>query len=640
MRILSSGKEQKEENSFQEKLEFSTSSLIPKLLDEQATGVQTKSWLNQNYPPEQRSQIKFLEISGKGLSGLLDLTDFVSLEELYCYDNQLTGIKFSENAFDKLRVLHVGNNQYPSQDLSLFSRLIKLEVLNLGNNNFTGSLKFLKNLTNLRSLDISDTNIEDGLIYLSDQLESLFCRVEKKVKCRKISEALKDYDLGHDCYDFQAWKKDENWLVMPGSWPKEKFNQELKVLKSDLPSKRKKLFTLVNSIYQNLVLVEEKDIEKMQKEARKILLFDNFEDELELDFNSLLLVAESHLLTNQKLGVLEEKIKKLRQDNKLLEEKNEFWKFLRLELTKQNEEKKCNIMLTNCVECGKEYEENHHKELGYRYDKSFSSYLCDDCRKSEGKEIEKIYIRKNNNKFKNNKIKNTMTNTNNTTNEKIFILEWESAELKDRTMRYENFKVITGSEKGNLLFYSTFFVDEFKFKKGEVYQLSTPGNFVEDTSGAIPGSFDASGIIQGIDNGSYEFEKVAPVLLIKELWEEKEEKAKKLNSTEKDLEQKKKDATKINQELLSVRKELSDLQNKFSNLQLEKDERVSELSQIKENLKNKEKEAEEKRQKLVNSEEKVKQLEKQLANLQSEKDNMESEWVSPEEKKQSQQEKK
>jgi len=84
-------------------------------------------------------------------------------------------------------------------------------------------------------------------------------------------------------------------------------------------------------------------------------------------------------------------------------------------------------------------------------------------------------------------------------------------------MRYENFKVIAGSEEENLLFYSTFFVDKFKFKKGEVYQLSTFGNFVEDTSGTIPGGFDASGIIQGIDNGGYEFEKISPTLVIKEI---------------------------------------------------------------------------------------------------------------------------
>jgi hypothetical protein len=84
-------------------------------------------------------------------------------------------------------------------------------------------------------------------------------------------------------------------------------------------------------------------------------------------------------------------------------------------------------------------------------------------------------------------------------------------------MRYEKFKVVWGSEKENLFFYSTFFIDNFKFKKGEFYQLSTPGNFVEDTSGTIPGGYDASGIIQGIDNGGYEFEKIAPALLIKEL---------------------------------------------------------------------------------------------------------------------------
>lgn len=84
-------------------------------------------------------------------------------------------------------------------------------------------------------------------------------------------------------------------------------------------------------------------------------------------------------------------------------------------------------------------------------------------------------------------------------------------------MRYEKFEVVTGSDQENLFFYSTFFVDNFKFKKGEFYQLSTPGNFVKDTSGSIPGNFGDSGIIQGIDDGGYEFEKVVPALLIKEL---------------------------------------------------------------------------------------------------------------------------
>jgi Leucine-rich repeat (LRR) protein len=144
-----------------------------------------------------------LDISGKGLDGLLNLVDFTNLEELYCYDNQLTEIKFATSSFDKLRVLHVGNNSFCEQGLDLFSHLSRLEVLNLRNNNFRDDLKVLKGLVNLRSLDISDTNISSGLIYLSEKLESLFCQVEKESECQKIKEALKDYDLGNDCYDFQ-----------------------------------------------------------------------------------------------------------------------------------------------------------------------------------------------------------------------------------------------------------------------------------------------------------------------------------------------------------------------------------------------------------------------------------------------------
>jgi len=173
-------------------------------LDNQTKKTQVQLWLNQNYPQDQRNQIRYLEISGKGLVGSLDLTDFVNLEELYCYDNQLTGIKFADSSLDKLRVLHVGGNNFPEQDLTLFSHLVKLEVLNLENNNFVGSLRPLENLVNLRSLDISDTNIDSGLIYLSDKLEGLFCQVEKQTSCQKIKDELKDYALTHDCYDFQT----------------------------------------------------------------------------------------------------------------------------------------------------------------------------------------------------------------------------------------------------------------------------------------------------------------------------------------------------------------------------------------------------------------------------------------------------
>jgi len=48
---------------------------------------------------------------------------------------------------------------------------------------------------------------------------------------------------------------------------------------------------------------------------------------------------------------------------------------------------------------------------------------------------------------------------------KKLILEWENTELKDGTIPYEKFKVIVGSDKEKLLFYSTFFANNIKFKK-------------------------------------------------------------------------------------------------------------------------------------------------------------------------------
>ncbi|MCE8168243.1 MAG: hypothetical protein I3275_06535 [Candidatus Moeniiplasma glomeromycotorum] len=595
-KILGSNKEQKEKNFFQEKSNFSA---IPKLLDESETKNSTELWLRKNYPLGQRNQIKFLEISSRELCGLLDLTDFINLEELYCYDNQLSGIKFADSIFSKLRVLHVGNNHFPPQDLSLFSRFTELEVLNIENNNFTGSLKILKNLVNLKSLDISDTNIESGLIHLSNQLESLFCRAEKEVKCQKISEELKDYELGHDCYDFQAWKEEENWLIMPGSWPKNRANKERKFLETEPLNQEKNLLTLINRIYQQLILIEEKNVaaslekdikefhNKIKKRQKEVIRDDEFENESEFNFNGLALVAEKYLLAGQKIRVLEEEIKKLKQNNSLLAEKNEFGKFLQLELIKQNEEVIINKKLKNDLLL--EIDDNNYKS-------------------------------KNN--INKNKITNNMTNNTNNKNEKIFILEWSSAELKDGTMRYEKFKVITGSNKENLNFYTTFFTGNTKFKKGEFYQLSTPGNFVQDSSE----------IIQGIDNGGYEFEKVYPSLLIKELWEEKIEKTGKIDLLEADLEKRKQEVNRINRELSDKKIEFNNLQSKFNNLQTEKTNRDEKISSLERSIQEKDKKIQEIKQKSENLETEKSQLKNQLTNLQDEKEKIENDWLSPDRK--------
>jgi len=158
-----------------------------------------------------------LKIEEKNLVGKLDLSEYINLEELYCYHNRLTKIDFANDSFSKLRVLHVGGNDFPEQDLSIFSEFSNLKVLNLGNNNFVDSLKPLKNLKKLLSIDISDTNINEGLEYLPKELESLYCQIEKKenAKCSQIREELKDYclDDGYS-YDYQTWREENEEKII------------------------------------------------------------------------------------------------------------------------------------------------------------------------------------------------------------------------------------------------------------------------------------------------------------------------------------------------------------------------------------------------------------------------------------------
>jgi hypothetical protein len=100
-------------------------------------------------------------------------------------------------------------------------------------------------------------------------------------------------------------------------------------LEAESLNKEKKLLALVNSIYQKLVLVEEKNVifslkedidkfqnamEKMQKEAREILFLNSFKDELEFDPNNLVLVAEKYLLANQKNKIFRGRDKKVKAE--------------------------------------------------------------------------------------------------------------------------------------------------------------------------------------------------------------------------------------------------------------------------------------------------------------------------------------
>jgi len=196
-----------------------------------------QEWLDKEYPKETRKTISKLDISNKDLKGLLSLEDFINLEELECYDNQLTSLDVSrclklerlncyknqlvnldisknswlvqlvcsENkltslnlseksqltelyCFDnllteldlsslnpeKLERLDISDNDFSKQDLSFLSKFINLKYLQVGTyneekiknniyNRFCGSLESLKDLTKLEELDISNTDVNQGI---------------------------------------------------------------------------------------------------------------------------------------------------------------------------------------------------------------------------------------------------------------------------------------------------------------------------------------------------------------------------------------------------------------------------------------------------------------------------------------------
>jgi hypothetical protein len=121
---------------------------------------------------------------------------------------------------EKLIEVNIENNNFEKQDLTLFSNFVKLEKLYLGTtkqdkiqkdtyNRFTGSLETLKNLTKLKELDISNTDINAGLEYLPNNLKKIYCinYFSNKVGCEEIQKELESClkYLKNDVkyYDFQ-----------------------------------------------------------------------------------------------------------------------------------------------------------------------------------------------------------------------------------------------------------------------------------------------------------------------------------------------------------------------------------------------------------------------------------------------------
>ncbi|CAG8561875.1 18483_t:CDS:2 [Racocetra persica] len=186
---------------------------------------------------EDCSQLTKLNCSNNSLKEL-NVQPFPNLKELNCSKNDLAGLELSENLqLEQLNItdrnsdikeLHKlyeehNNNKYSGigNHYFRFAQIFSRKFTKLDNeikrreqgkyNKFNGSLEFLKNMSKLKTLDISNTDINEGVKYLPDSVseiyysfkdipeskvkeiaEELKCREEKKIRDKQNEETNKE----------------------------------------------------------------------------------------------------------------------------------------------------------------------------------------------------------------------------------------------------------------------------------------------------------------------------------------------------------------------------------------------------------------------------------------------------------------
>jgi Leucine-rich repeat (LRR) protein len=151
-------------------------------------------------------QVEQINFSSNQLTNL-SLKGLTKIEKIFCSDNKLKSLEFLKSLSPtEIRTLRMGNNKFPAQDLSCFAHLTGLNRLFIENMPFYGSLKPLRNLTEIKEICTAGTNIDSGLEYLPESFfktnsaasslgltggyfkRSLYCS-------GKLAEQLKDYKV-------------------------------------------------------------------------------------------------------------------------------------------------------------------------------------------------------------------------------------------------------------------------------------------------------------------------------------------------------------------------------------------------------------------------------------------------------------
>ncbi|WNE40901.1 MAG: hypothetical protein mread185_000358 [Mycoplasmataceae bacterium] len=245
--------------------------------------VNAQEYLDKEYPLEERVEVKELNFSNQHLEDTLIIQDFPNLESIKCGNNKnliiinlinlpklnyfhanscqisnisvincpsitdfniannlLTDTNFLKNLnSEKLTHLSIHSNNFQEQNLSFLSKFINIEKLFVDNhdlkklnqgiyNKFIDSLQSLQNLTNLKWLNIANTDISEGLEHLPNSVRKICLinswerentgyldikwELEKAVRLPRVTEKLQELEKEEppfvkDWYRLAPWRQ-------------------------------------------------------------------------------------------------------------------------------------------------------------------------------------------------------------------------------------------------------------------------------------------------------------------------------------------------------------------------------------------------------------------------------------------------
>jgi hypothetical protein len=298
-----------------------------------------QEYLERFYPKEQRNAIKKLDVSRRNLRGELDLSDFVNLEELDCFDNKLTSLNL--NNCTKLKEVYCSNNQLTNlilpkdcndlkeldlsnnsfyQDLSFLQEAVNLEKFWLENNKFYGSLEYLKKMKNLKELTIQETGINEGLRHLPDNLKTFYCSLGM------VKEAKRQYQQNltnqkNSLQDLQNQRSNLESILKVTKTEALALQKNIQQLQAKLTQAEENCQQLASKLDEEKNNLTEKEliqakikVEELEKELERA------EEQLENQENKIIDLQKE--LINKKEEIKQIELEKQKEINHLKTEKN------------------------------------------------------------------------------------------------------------------------------------------------------------------------------------------------------------------------------------------------------------------------------------------------------------------------------